>query len=260
MADDLHPGNTIFMRVSATNSIGTGYSSEITFAVPNLGAPTNFAVSGNGILTWTLGQYTSETWIVRGTSATPTTTTDGVVIFQTIGTTFTDANPNPDSVTYYYAAYGYFDGIPDDGDGDIDVFWSPTSSTISNGGTAMASLSNNFLIGILLIFAFTFLTLGYMRKSFFLTMISFIACLLLGGFSMSVRTGNNIYYGIGYFAIFMALVALITSIGLAWSGRNQEEMVDELEETATQHKANREAKRGKWAALRQEKRNRGLFK
>lgn len=91
-------------------------------------------------------------------------------------------------------------------------------------------------------------------------MISFIACLLLGGFSMSVRTGNNIYYGIGYFAIFMALVALITSIGLAWSGRNQEEMVDELEETATQHKANREAKRGKWAALRQEKRNRGLFK
>jgi hypothetical protein len=134
----LVPFTTYYYRAKAQNGVGWGYGAEQTFTSIVIHPPLNFTVSPNGVLTWVLDEDATETVIVRGTSNTPTTLTDGVVIYNGAATTYTDVNPSPETQTYYYSAWGV-----------SGIYYSQAYSTTANGGGMISFIGVIALGGLL---------------------------------------------------------------------------------------------------------------
>ena len=189
---------TIYYRAKSQNSIGWGYSAETSFITVDVGVPTNFEVNANGKVTWTKGTYATGTVIVRGTGSYPTTTSDGVIIYSGIGITTTDQNPNPDSVTYYYSAWGI-----------NGTHYSPTYATTSAGGAAVAAIGNYIFYGIIMFMAIVLTVASYAVKRTALATLSAIIWMVVCGVSLSQLSTNIPVY------TAMALIGFIAAIGMS---------------------------------------------
>ncbi len=107
----LASGTAYYFRVQAVNSVGTVVStSEQTFTtLVNVNEPTNLLGVPTDItiqLTWTLGTGASGTLVRMSTTAYPTTTSDGVSVYNGTSGAFKVLNLTA-GTTYYFSAWGY---------------------------------------------------------------------------------------------------------------------------------------------------------
>jgi hypothetical protein len=108
----LAPGTTYHYRAQASNTVGSGSGSDVTFATrPN--PPTTFtATAGNTEvdLTWAKGTGADKTMIRRSTSSYPTSPTSGTQVYYNTGTSHTDTGLT-NGTTYYYAAWSWANDV-----------------------------------------------------------------------------------------------------------------------------------------------------
>ena len=213
------PFTVYFYRAKALNGAGWGYSASTSFTSLPIHPPINFSVSPNGEITWVNDEDATGTLIVRGTAGYPTDDEDGVIVYNGAGITTIDQNPNPESVTYYYSAWGY-DGI----------YFSQLYSTDQNGGTAVAAIGNYIFYGIVL-FVAVILTVGaYAVKRTALAALAAVIWMVVCGVSLSQLSTNVPIY------TAMALVGLFGGIGMsiqAYGFRDKDEDGSEDDEDLT---------------------------
>jgi len=98
-----------YFRFQATNSIGTTTSGELSFTTSSsVGNPSNvigIPTSVSVLLSWTLGTGDTGFMVRVGYSTYPTTTTDGVLVYEGSSTTTTHTGLTPGAV-YYYSVWG----------------------------------------------------------------------------------------------------------------------------------------------------------
>ena len=205
----LPPNTTFYIRAKATNAVGDGYGLELTFTTLPVGYPTNLAITSNGILTWVLGDYATDTIIVRGTAEYPATIADGTTIYNGDALTVTDTNPNPETTVYYYSAWGF---------NDVYTSYSPTYATIFNGG----SMAITIMAGILVL-----LCLGLTIGGFALCRPSLALSAMGGWFILCVF--SYMQTGQIYNALFWLSIALTITTGMegALILRKGQEQVEE---------------------------------
>ncbi len=106
----LTKGELYYLRAKATNSVGTGYGSEVTFLTkpdePNTFTATGGVVSGRISLSWVKGTGAQKTYIRGKIGSYPTSKADGTLIYNDTGTSY-----NHDGLTggnlWYYRAWSY---------------------------------------------------------------------------------------------------------------------------------------------------------
>jgi hypothetical protein len=201
----------VFMQAEALNSVGWGYSAELTFTTPFVGSPTNLTatINGNVIdLAWVAGFGSTTTMVIRGTSAYPTSIADGIVIYSGAAAVYTDSYIDIDVYKYYYSAFGI----------TISNEVSPTYISAQAGGAAVTAIGNN--VGMI---AFLILTLGLTISSFalrksVLALGAGASWMLLALYSMSQSSAANpsqitdIYMGLFWIGIIFVIVCVFEAV------------------------------------------------
>jgi hypothetical protein len=105
----LDPGTLYHYRAVAQNSNSTSYGTDTTFLTKPL-EPTNLTAtvysSSQINLTWTKGNGTNNTYIIRKTTSYPSNRSDGSIIYNGTGTSYSDTSLSA-STTYYYRLWSY---------------------------------------------------------------------------------------------------------------------------------------------------------
>jgi hypothetical protein len=183
----------------------------------SLTAPTNFTVDNNGVLTWISGYNSDETIIVRGTGAYPTSITNGVVIYSGSLLTVTDQNPNPDSVTYYYSAWGV-----------NGIYYSSTYAITSSGGEAVAVIGNAVWFIGLAVLAVGLTIAGYISSKPIIAVMGGLFWLIAGFYSFSLSIKNwaswDIYLALAFGCLLFTIVGMFAPLVL-------KEKKEDLEQT-----------------------------
>jgi len=104
----LSPGTLYHYRAFATNGTGTGYGSDMTFLTkPN--GPTGLVATPYYTsidLSWTKGSGANRTVIVRKQSGYPSNPSDGTIIYNNTGNSYTDTGLNQGQ-GYFYRAWSF---------------------------------------------------------------------------------------------------------------------------------------------------------
>ena len=105
----LDPGTLYHYRAVAENSNAASYGSDIVFLTKPF-EPTNLTATAYSLsqinLTWTKGNGTNNTYIIRKTTAYPSNRSDGSIIYNGTGTSYSDTSLSA-STTYYYRLWSY---------------------------------------------------------------------------------------------------------------------------------------------------------
>jgi hypothetical protein len=208
------PFTTYFYRAKALNAVGWGYSASTSFSSIPIHPPINFAVSPNGELTWLRDEDATGTLIVRGTSGYPADDEDGVTIYSGVGITTIDQNPNPDSVTYYYTAWGY-----------NGIYFSQATSSAQNGGLAVTMIGNaTWFLGLAII-AVALTSVGYATRRPLIAVMGGLFWLLAGIYAYTLSTTAwDIYYGMAFGCLIFTIVAMFAPVAL----REKTQALDEV--------------------------------
>jgi hypothetical protein len=183
--------------LDATGAVQATSTSDRGYLLFLLLAPTNFTstINGNNIdLSWIKDASATSTYILRGTSSYPTSITDGTLIYNGAGATYSDSNS--DISTYYYSAWSY---------SSTHTVYSIDYATTSNGGKSMA-----FIGFLALVLAMTFL--AFWKKQFALYAISSLLWLGFWAYSKDNPlvgvTQGSLVYDIIYYGSLLAMVAI----------------------------------------------------
>jgi hypothetical protein len=213
----------VFMQAEAQNSVGWGYSAELTFTTPFVGSPTNFIATavGNRIdLTWVAGSYSTSSMIIRGVHSYPTAITDGSIVYSGAAGFFSDTLiSDPDFNQYYYSAFGV-----------VTTNVSPTYSSATNGGIGMISVVNYIFCGVVAFIAVILTVAAYAVKRTALAMLSAIFWMVVCGVSLSQLSTNVPVF------TAMSLIGFIAAIGMsiqAYGFRDKDEDGSDNEDDLT---------------------------
>jgi hypothetical protein len=106
----LSPGTRYYARAWASNAMGFVYGSETSFVTkPNAPDTASFTITSNTRsldLSWTKGAGTNTTLILRKQGAYPLTKTDGTIVYNGTGSTYSNTGLTP-GVGYGYRAWSY---------------------------------------------------------------------------------------------------------------------------------------------------------
>jgi parallel beta-helix repeat protein len=127
---DLNDGVKYYYRAWSWNATSRLWSSTntsvnaTTWDIPH--APSDFSATTVGVdqitLTWIMGSYADNTRIQRKTEAYPANILDGVNIYNSSGSSYTDSSLN-EGTLYYYRAWGW---------NATNHIWSTTNADVSN--------------------------------------------------------------------------------------------------------------------------------
>ena len=134
----LTPGTSYFFRAAAKNSAGESSGEERTFTtLPS--SPVGLAAEVTGddsvALSWTPGEGSSATLVVRNEGGYPANRTDGVQVYFDAGTLCADSALTP-GTAYYYRAWAYHADSDQWSDGCADA-----TATTSSSGTPDIAVS-----------------------------------------------------------------------------------------------------------------------
>jgi len=105
----IYPGTVYHYRATASNSNGTVYGADKMFLTKPY-EPTSLTATSDSedsiSLSWTKGNGADKTVIVRKTGSYPTSITDGTVVYNDTGTSYTDTGLSA-GTDYYYRAWSY---------------------------------------------------------------------------------------------------------------------------------------------------------
>jgi len=204
--DSLDSDTTYYYNAKATNDNGTAWGTTENFnTLIEILPPINFTatIDGNNVdLEWEFDGDGDTVVIIRGTSDYPTTIDDGVEVYNSTGTSYTDEGIVDETTTFYYSAWGYDTG---------ETAYSTTYTTADTGGEMSAVM----LLGILVLLALAPTIASLITKQEMLAIVSAMGWFLLGAYGLGNTEATwDTYYTLGFFSIFMGIFMMLAGSGL----------------------------------------------
>jgi hypothetical protein len=213
--------------VAATNSNIT--NTYTTYSTPEgkPGEVTDFTVTASGnnlVLSWTKGTLSTDTVIVRSELQPPASISDGIIVYDGEGSTYTDLGANTDVTPYYYSVWAKT--VFDDG-----TFYSDTAVSTTAGGVGMTLTGNAiWFIGLAAI-SLAFTAMGYAFRRWPLSMAGGLGWFLTAVFAYGQSSGGwDIYMGIFWLGIAMTFAASFEPLIMPQTKKEEEQIETDYDE------------------------------
>jgi hypothetical protein len=179
----------------------TSVSLPITYTpggvgVPGAPAPFSAVINGNNVnLSWTNDPAATGVIILRG-EAPPTSITDGTIIYNGSGTSYTDPGVASETTQYYYSAWSY---------SGVGYSTSYAAATIGGAGMILIGIGVLFMLAIILYIA------GQLKDKDSLNYVSAVFWFVGGAFAFSQRASNAIYVYAGFAGFIIGVIVAIST-------------------------------------------------